>query len=145
MTHHLQSFQHPSKTRPPSTNKPFAASSSRRVSSSRIPRLSGGFHSRRSRRAIANSSLQLVCRSLQGPHVILDIDTAVLFVDLPTLLDVSRLRTAITNVTTFYPRFATVHLVLTISTDNTSEIASSVLALQAGIMVLPFPVECHFG
>lgn len=145
MTYHLQLFHHPSQTPLPPTNKPLAVSSSRRVSSSRIPRLSGGSHGRRSRRAIANSSLQLVCRSLQGPHVILDIDTAVLFVDLPTLLDVSRLRTTITDIAAFYPRFATAHLILTMSTDSTSEIASSVLALQAGIMMLPFPVKCHFG
>ena len=86
-----------------------------------------------------------MCRSLQGPHVILDIDTAVLFIDLSTLLDVSRLRSVITDVASFYPRFAAAHLILTMATENTSEVASSVLALQAGIMMLPFPVECHFG
>ena len=75
----------------------------------------------------------------------MDIDTAILFIDLATLLDVARLRAVITEIATFYPRFAAAHLILTISTESTSEIASSVLALQAGIMMLPFPAECHFG
>lgn len=96
-------------------------------------------------RALTQSNLEYVCRSLHGPHFIIDINTAVFCIDHQIILNPNRLKEFITTISLMFPRYSTIHILLLLTTMSIPEIASNILALQAGILLIPLHITLHYA
>ena len=96
-------------------------------------------------RSLTQSSLDYVCRPLHGPHLVIDINTAVFCITHHIILKPSSLKEFITAVSLMFPQYSTIHILVLLQTTSTPEIASNILALQAGLILIPLHITLHYA
>ena len=93
---------------------------------------------------LTNSSLQCLYRPLHGPMFILDINTAVFIIHPSTLKQTTLLRDFIANLAHFSIQYAVIYILVELPVSQVNSIATSILALQAGVFLLPMKTHIFY-